>query len=119
MSRTRKSARAAGTRFETLIAAYLALHLDDRIERRTKTGAKDRGDISGLRVRGQRVVVECKDRGTLDLSGWIRQAETERTNDDAGVGVVVHKRRGKSLASDQYVTMTLADLVSLINGERP
>lgn len=119
MSRTRKSARAAGTRIETLVAAYLALHLDDRIERRAKTGAKDRGDISGLRVRGQRVVVECKDVARMDLSGWIREAETERGNDDAGVGMVVHKRRGKSLASDQYVTMTLADLVSLINGERP
>lgn len=102
-----------------MIAAWLALHLDDRIERRAKTGAKDRGDISGLRVRGQRVVVECKDVARMDLSGWIREAETERGNDDAGVGMVVHKRRGKSLAADQYVTMTLADLVSLINGQRP
>lgn len=119
MSRTRKSAKAAGTRFEALIAAYLALHLDDRIERRRQGGANDRGDISGLRVRGQRVVVECKDVSRMSLSAWITEAETERGNDDAGVGMVVHKRRGKSLASDQYVTMTLADLVSLINGERP
>ena len=119
MSRTRKSARAAGTRFETLIAAYLALHLDDRIERRTQSGAKDRGDISGLKVRGQRVVVECKNTTRMNLGGWITETEIERGNDDAGVGVVVHKRHGKGQPSDQYVTMTLADLVSLINGERP
>lgn len=55
----------------------------------------------------------------MSLSAWITEAETERGNDDAGVGLVVHKRRGKSLASEQYVTLTLADLVSLINGQRP
>ena len=31
MSRTRASAKAAGTRFESQIAAYLAEHVDDRI----------------------------------------------------------------------------------------
>ena len=119
MSRTRKSAKAAGTRFETQVAGYLAEHVDDRIERRRQRGANDRGDISDLRVRGQRVVVECKDVSRMSLSAWITEAETERGHDDAGVGMVIHKRRGKPLASDQYVTMTLADLVSLINGQRP
>ena len=38
MSRTRASAKAAGTRFETDVAKYLAEHVDDRIERRAKTG---------------------------------------------------------------------------------
>ena len=38
--RTRASARAAGTRFESQVAAYLRDRLgDDRIERRARTGA--------------------------------------------------------------------------------
>lgn len=119
MTRNRKSAKAAGTRFETQIAAYLAEHLDDRIERRTKTGAKDRGDIAGLRVRGQRVVVECKNTTRASLGTWVTEAETERRNDDAGVGIVAHKRHGKGAAADQYITLTVRDLVSLINGHRP
>jgi hypothetical protein len=61
MTRSRRSAKQAGTRFETAIATALADALDDdRIERRTRNGAKDRGDISGIRLHGQRVVIECK-----------------------------------------------------------
>lgn len=56
MTRSRRSAKQAGTRFETAIAAALAAALDDdRIERRTRNGAKDRGDIAGIRLHGQRV----------------------------------------------------------------
>ncbi len=48
MNRNRASAKKAGTAFETLVAGFLAERLgDDRIERRTKNGAKDRGDIAG------------------------------------------------------------------------
>ena len=118
MTRSNRSARAAGTRFESLVAAYLARVWDDRIERRAKSGAKDRGDLSGVRVMGQRVVVECKDHNRLDLAGWWAEAETERGNDDAGAAFVVHKRRGKSSAADQWVTLTLGELVALISGNR-
>jgi hypothetical protein len=48
-ARSRRSAKTAGTRFETAIAAALAAALgDDRIERRTRNGTKDRGDIGGV-----------------------------------------------------------------------
>lgn len=119
MTRSRASAKAAGARFERVIADCLAAHIDDRIDRRVKTGAKDRGDIGGLRFRGARVVVECKDVARLDLPGWLREAETERGNDDALVGLVVHKRRGTANPLDQYVTCTIRDLVALLTGERP
>ena len=120
MTRSRKSARAAGTRFESQVAGYLAEHVDDRIERRAKTGAKDRGDISGLRVRGQRVVVECKDYGgQLRLAAWIAEAEVERGNDDAQIAVVVSKRRGTADPADQYVHMTLRDFTAIATGFRP
>lgn len=119
MTRTRASAKSAGTRFESLIADYLAEKVDDRIERRARNGGKDRGDISGLRHMGERVVVEAKDYGgRLKPAEWIAEAEVERRNDDAVSAVVVAKRLGKGQAGDQYVILTLADLVSLLRGER-
>jgi hypothetical protein len=120
MTRSRASAKAAGTRFESSIAAYLAEHVDDRIERRTKTGAKDRGDIGGLRAMGNRVVVEAKDYGgRYQIGPWLTETETERVNDDAHVGLVVAKRRGTQDPGDQVVICTLRDLVALFTGERP
>lgn len=119
MSRTRASARAAGSRFERSIADYLAEHVDDRIDRRVKTGAKDRGDIGGWRFAGRRIVAECKDVARLSLGTWINEAETERGNDGALVGLVIHKRRGTADPGDQYVTLTLRDLVALTTGSRP
>ncbi len=119
MNRSRRSARQAGTRFETAIAKALADALqDDRIERRAKTGAKDRGDIGGVRLRGQRVVIEAKDCARLDLPGWTREAQLEAGNDDALVGVVVHKRKGVSDPLAQWVSMTLTDFLSILTGQR-
>lgn len=117
--RNRASARKAGTRFESVAAAYLAAHVDDRIERRTKGGRHDRGDVAGLRHMTARVVVECKDHRTLDLAAWWRQAETARGNDDANAALIVHKRHGHADPADQWVTLTLRDLVALLNGQRP
>ena len=119
MSRNRASAKAAGTRFERAIADALAEHVDDRIDRRVKTGAKDRGDIAGLRHMGGRVVIECKDTSRPAIGSWVREAEVERGNDDAIAGVVVHKRRGHGDPLDQYVSCTMRDLIALLTGERP
>lgn len=119
MSRTRASAKAAGARFERAIADCLNRLVDDRIDRRVKTGSKDRGDIAGWRHAGMRIVAELKDCARLDLAGWIREAETERGNDDAHVALVIHKRRGHGDPLDQYVTCTLRDLLALTLKERP
>lgn len=116
--RSLTSAKKAGSAFETLVATYLNRHVDDRIERRAKNGIKDRGDISGLRHMGERVVVECKSTTRIDLAGWASEAEVERGNDDAVAGLVIHKRHGKSAPAAQWVTMTLADFVALLNGNR-
>ena len=120
MTRNRKSARAAGARFERQIADYLNTHVDDRIDRRVKTGAKDRGDISGLRHMGRRVVIETKDYGgRYQVGPWLTEADIERGNDDAIAGLVVAKRRGLAHPGDQLVLMTVTDLVALLTGERP
>lgn len=117
MARNRASAKQAGSRFESQVAAYLAEHVDDRIERRTRGGSKDRGDIAGLRHLGQRIVVECKNTSRINLGTWANETEIQRGNDDAGVGIIAHKRHGKGQPGDQWVTMTLDDLIALITGE--
>lgn len=121
MSRNRRSAKAAGSLFESQVAGFLADALDDdRIERRARNGSKDRGDLSGVRCIAGRLVVECKDVRKMDLSGWVNEAETERGNDDAAVGVVAHKRSGfgaKNMGGT-YVTMTLRDFAVLLGGSR-
>ena len=119
MPRSRSSAKAAGARTERMVADYLAAALDDdRIDRRVKTGAKDKGDIGGLRVHGQRLVLEVKDCAKQELPKWVSEAHTEAGNDDALVGVVVAKRRGTADPGRYWVHCTLDDLLALITGQR-
>lgn len=106
---------AKGSSFERLVADYLRDNWDDRIDRRVRTGAKDKGDVANFRVAGQRVVVEAKNVQRTDLSGWVREAEAEAENDGAVAGIVVHKARGKGQAGDQYVTTTLSALLALLS----
>jgi hypothetical protein len=119
VTRNRRSARQAGTQLERLVANYLARHINPDIDRRPKTGAKDKGDIGGLRHMGRPIVVECKNTTRLNLGPWLTEAEVERGNADATVGMVVFKRHGKAAPGDQLVLMTLADLVALLTGGRP
>lgn len=118
MARNRASAKAAGSSFERLVADYLAEHVDDRIDRRVKTGAVDRGDITGMRYFGKRVVIECKNEAKVKLGPWMTETEIERGNDDALFGVIAHKRHGKGQAKDQWITMTLSEFVAIINQNR-
>ncbi|WP_371031243.1 hypothetical protein [Pseudoclavibacter sp. JSM 162008] len=122
MTRSRASAKAAGSRLEREVADYLAEHVDDRIDRRVKTGAVDKGDIASLRTRvgNQRVVVECKNyAGQLKVTPWLGEAETERVNDGAVAGIVVAKRAKTQKPGEQIVFMTVADLAALLTGTRP
>ena len=116
--RSRRSAKAAGSRFEREVADCLAEHVDDRIDRRVKTGAKDRGDIGGIRLHGQRLTVEVKNTSRLNLAGWMAEAEDERGNDDALAGVVIHKRHGVADPLDQWVTCTVRELIAILRGSR-
>jgi hypothetical protein len=114
------AASRKGASFERLIADSLAVQLDDdRIDRRVKHGVNDRGDLTGLRVHGQRVVAELKNQKRMSLAEWVDEAEVERGNDDALVALCIHKRRGKGDPLDQYVSMTVRDLLALMTGERP
>lgn len=118
--RNHRSARQAGARFEREIADALANYVDDRIDRRVKTGAQDKGDIGGVRLHGERVVIECKNEsGVAKLGTWYGEAEQERINDTALAGLVVFKRHGVADPLDQWFAGTLRDLIFLLGGDRP
>lgn len=125
MVRNRKSAKKAGASMETAVVNYLNWALDtDTIERRHLQGVKDTGDVSGVRFMGKRVVIEVKNKLPMNISEGLRQAEIERGNDDAAIGVSVQKRPGVGITSlagqsQQLVCMTLETLAVILNDGLP
>ena len=113
--------RRKGATFEQQTSDYLAYVLEDkRIERRVMGGTNDRGDVSGVYIRGKRTVIECKNCQRMELAKWLDEAEEERANDDAEFAIVVHKRRGcgeKSFGGN-YATMNLETLAAIMAGGR-
>lgn len=108
-----------GARFERQVADYLADKLDDDgVDRQVKTGIKDKGDIRGVRIHGQRIAVECKNLARINVAGALTEVEIERGNLDALAGVVIAKRHGKGQPADQLVYMTLRDFAAILAGVR-
>ena len=101
MTRSRASAKQAGTRFESAIVDYLASRGWRHAERRAKTGALDKGDIAGI----PGVVIEAKDVAKITLAEFLREAQVEAENAGALVGAAWIKRRGKASPADAYVVM--------------
>lgn len=111
-----------GTVMETAVVNYLRRAFSDAertIRRGALHGRQDEGDIHGLTHRGERIVVEVKNRRRLELSDWLEQAERERGNADAAYGIVVFHRNGIGLSrmGEQGVLMTLDTFTRLIGGE--
>jgi hypothetical protein len=120
--RSRTSAKSAGSSFERLVADYLKEHVSRFIDRMPKYGANDRGDIANVETFNQLpVALELKEFGGRLMPGpWVAEAEVERLNLPGAIaGVVIAKRRGTTDPGDQFVVMTVRDLVALITGKRP
>jgi hypothetical protein len=103
-----------GASFERSIADWWRDVWDDRIDRRVKTGAKDKGDLANVRIGPYRIVVECKNEKGFHLAGWVKEAQAEARNDGALCGIVVAKRIGTANPGEQYVIMTQSDLIQII-----
>lgn len=90
---------------------------DDNIDRSVQRGANDIGDVANVRhPLGGRIAVECKDYGgRLVPAEWTREAQKEAANYGAIAGVVVAKRRGTQVFGEQWVLMTVDDLLKLLN----
>ena len=119
MVRNRASAKKAGSTFARQMADFFAATVDDRIDRAVQRGARDQGDVAGLRFHGHKIAVEVKNTTKVLLSKWAAEAEVERVNLGALAGVIVHKRVGKTDPGLQWVTMTANDFVALMREERP
>ena len=116
MKRNLRSAKTAGSRFERLIADHLDARLYGlHVDRQVKTGARDSGDIAGVHLAGKRIAIECKNVTRMDLPKWTREAHAEAGNIGGAAGLVIHKRHGNGKPEDQWVTMTVTDLVTIIN----
>lgn len=83
---------------------------------RTRAGwTDDRGDVHGISDRlGVPFTVECKNHQRLNLAGWISELHAEIGNAKGVLGVLVHKRRGTQNPAEQYATLPLGMLVSLL-----
>ena len=117
MTRNRASAKKAGTSWEFAIVDYLREQGWPDVERRARTGARDRGDISGLPA----FCVECKNASRLELAAWITEAKAEALNARQPYGIVWAKRKGRPAPADAYVVMdggTFVDLLVAIRGTR-
>ena len=108
-----RASRQKGQRAERAVVAAL---------RRAGWIASSARALSGGMQRGEDIVwngpasIEVKDHATMDLSGWLRQAQQQA---DGRPAVVVHKRRGKGEAEDWYVTTDVRTLLALLEGARP
>jgi len=93
---------------------------DTRIDRKVKTGNKDKGDIANVFTSGGgRLAIECKDRGgQFYAAEWAGEAEAERINDNALAGIVIAKRKGVTDPMKQWVLMEVSELVALLRGDR-
>lgn len=117
MTRTRKSAKAAGADFEIKLEQYLATELENpNIVRLRTSGKNDRGDIGNVRLpNGDLICVEAKNYGgEFKVGPWLTEAEVERKNYKADIGLVIAKRRGTTNMNDQVVFMTVENLIKLI-----
>ena len=108
------ASKKKGTAAETAVVQHLRAAGFIQAERRTLGGAHDRGDIAGL----PGVVIEVKNCARQELGTWVAEAELERDNDHAALGVVWHKRRGKGHPADWFVTMSGAQFTALLREQQ-
>ena len=110
-----------GTAFESAFVDYERAFFNDSegsIRRLAMSGANDCGDVGGLYAHGLKIAVECKDRRRYELREWLSEAERERGNYDADLGVVVFHLNGVGVArmGEQAVLMTVDTFNRLIGG---
>ncbi len=101
---------------ERQVADYLRDELGNpAIDRMVKSGNQDRGDVGNVRDHlGRLIAVEVKNTAKMSLPAWTREAAVEAENYGAHIGVVVSKRHGVGNPGQQWVHMTLDDLIALL-----
>ena len=105
--------REKGARYERKIANYLSETLGIEAERRLEQW-RSGGDDIVHEFEGW-LSIEAKDVATTSLGSWVDQSV-----ESAGprVGVVFHHRRGNGDPARDFVTMTGADFVAVVEALR-
>ena len=104
--------KAKGTAAESAVVLYLRSQGWIHTERRALNGCNDKGDIAGI----PGVVVEVKDHkvSSQSFGAYVTEAETEKLNAGAEVGVAWVKRRGTTDPSKWLVAMTGQQFTELL-----
>lgn len=100
-----------GTLAETAVADYLKQTFPT-VERRTLSGANDKGDIAGV----PNCVVEVKNQRTYKIHEWMKETETERINAEADLGILVIKPNGVGVSkvNQWWAVVSLETITKLI-----
>ena len=107
------ASKQKGTRAESAVVACLRANGYPDAERRVLHGAADRGDICNV----PGTTIEVKDCKTMQLAGWVDEANVEAANNGTRVGVVWHHRKGRGDPLDWYVTMDGRTFLALLGEE--
>lgn len=143
MVRNRQSAKKAGADLEIGQETYWRETLrQPQIHRGRNQGTKDKGDLLGVEIRDfdaagnpvGHLTIECKNEATVKLGTWWKEAQRERQENLATwyidseanqvpspAAIIIHKRHGydvKKQPGKQWVTLTVEELIAIINGNR-
>jgi hypothetical protein len=102
--------KAKGTWWETACVNWLTERIPG-VRRKVLAGSADEGDLTWG---SERMVIECKNVGSLAVPAWIREAEAEAANNGSAYGVVLYKVRGKGQVQDGVVAMSPETFVRLV-----
>ena len=95
--------KAKGTAAEVAVVNFLRSVGWPHVERRALSGALDKGDIAGIPL----VVIEVKDHkvNSISFPAFVDEANKERDNAKATVGLAWVKRRGTTDPAKWLVVM--------------
>lgn len=104
-----KSSRDKGAKYERKIAGYLSDRLGVPVERRLEQWRSGGDDL--VHPFEAWLSVEAKDVAAVSLGSWVDQSVRSAGH---RLGVVFHHRRGNGDPSRDFVTMTGADFVAVV-----
>ena len=109
LSARSRSNKAKGRGFERATANFFQAAGFLWADRKTKRGARDPGDVTGI----EDWTLECKNEKTINLAGAVDEATIEAANAGTTWFAAIIKRRGKNVR-DAYVVMPLWLFIELV-----
>ena len=103
--------RRKGSRYELDVHKHLEATVGDRWQRINRNGFDGADGLLESEDRGLELSVECKNHKTMALAAWVDQAIEQAEGRPA---VVIHKRAGRSDVAEHYASMTVADLLRIL-----